>query len=187
MNQKRVCGIVAMATLEHKASGSWLEMILSVVSIAISSMRSSSLKPASRASTKNPFEAGGRNRSAEPLTLIHSFLGGKMNARSLCGAEYFFTFIDDSTHYTWVYPLERKSDAFNQFLKWKALAENSSGRRLKVLRTDRGGEYTSTEFEEFLESAGIRHERTIPKTPQQNGVSERMNRTLVESVALDAC
>ena len=131
---------------------------------------------------KTPFEAGGRNRSAEPLALVHSDLCGKMNARSFGGEEYFITFIDDSTHYTWVYPLKRKSDAFNQFLKWKALAENSSGRRLKVLRTDRGGEYTSTEFEEFLESAGIRHERTIPKTPQQNGVSERMNRTLVESV-----
>ena len=51
-----------------------------------------------------------------------------------------------------------------------------------MLRTDRGGEYTYTEFEEFLESAGIRHKRTIPKTPQQNGVSERMNRTLVKTV-----
>ena len=51
-----------------------------------------------------------------------------------------------------------------------------------MLRTDRGGEYTSTEFEEFLESAGIRHEQTVPKTPEQNGVAERMNRTLVESV-----
>ena len=60
--------------------------------------------------------------------------------------------------------------------------ENESGKKLKVLRTDGGGEYTSTEFEDFLESAGIRHEQTVPKTPEQNGVAERMNRTLVESV-----
>ena len=53
-----------------------------------------------------------------------------------------------------------------------------------MLRTDRGGEYTSTEFKEFLESAGIRQERTVPKTSEQNGVAERMNQTLVESVRL---
>ena len=53
---------------------------------------------------------------------------------------------------------------------------------MKVLRTDNGGEYTSTRFEEFLRREGIRHERTVPKTPEQNGVAERMNRTLVETV-----
>ena len=53
---------------------------------------------------------------------------------------------------------------------------------MKVLRTDNGGEYVSTEFERLLEIEGIRHERTIPKTPQQNGVAERHNRTLVEMV-----
>ena len=60
--------------------------------------------------------------------------------------------------------------------------ENSSGRKLKAIRTDNGGEYTSTVFENYLKPEGIRQERTIPKTPQQNGVAERMNRTLVETV-----
>ena len=60
--------------------------------------------------------------------------------------------------------------------------EKSSGRKVKTIRTDNGGEYTSTRFEEYLKSEGIRHERTIPKTPEQNGVAERMNRTLVETV-----
>ena len=58
-----------------------------------------------------------------------------------------------------------------------------------TLRTDNGGEFTSTQFEDFLRKEGIRHERTIPKTPQQNGVAERLNRTLVEmsrSMLLDA-
>ena len=68
------------------------------------------------------------------------------------------------------------------FKKWKALAEKASGKKLKVLRTDGGGEYTSARFEEFLKCEGIRHERTIPRTPEQNGVAERMNRTLVETV-----
>jgi Integrase core domain. len=53
--------------------------------------------------------------------------------------------------------------------------------KLKVLRTDNGGEYTSAQFEEFLVKDGIRHELTIPRTPEQNGVAERMNRTLVET------
>ena len=74
------------------------------------------------------------------------------------------------------------SEVFEKFQKWKALVENASGRKLKVLYTDVGGECTSAEFEEFLESAGVRHERTVPKTPEQNGVAERMNLTLVESV-----
>ena len=65
---------------------------------------------------------------------------------------------------------------------WKALVEIERGKKLKVLHTGGGGEYTSTEFEHFLQSAGIGHEQTVPKTPEQNGVAERMNRTLVESV-----
>ena len=98
------------------------------------------------------------------------------------GAEYFVTFVDDKTRYVWAYPLKRKDEVFQCFLKWKMMVEKSSGHKLKVLRTDNGGEYTSLEFEEYLESEGIRHERTVPKTPQQNGVAERLNRTLMEMV-----
>ena len=102
-----------------------------------------------------------------------------MNAKSLGGAEYY---LDDFTHYTWVYVLKKKSDVFKSFIEWKALVENCSSRKLKTLRTDNGGEYVSSEFGDYLKSEGIRHERTIPKTPEQNGVAERMNRTLVEAV-----
>ena len=129
---------------------------------------------------RTPFEERSC-RSTVPLGIVHSDLCGKLNSSSLGGAEYFLTFIDDCTHYTWVYVLKRKSEVFDRFKKWKALVENASGKKLKVLRTDEGGEYTSNEFEEFLKSAGIRHEQTISKTPEQNGVAERMNRTLVES------
>ena len=117
-----------------------------------------------------------------PLEIVHSDVCGKLNTPSLGGAEYFLTFIDDYTHYTWVYTLKHKSEVFDKFQKWKALVENESGRKVKVLRTDGGREYTCTVFEQFLETARIRHEQTVPKTPQQNGVAERMNRTLVESV-----
>ena len=55
-------------------------------------------------------------------------------------------------------------------------------KRLKALRSDKGGEYLSSQFKDYVSREGIRHEPTIPKTPQQNGVAEKMNRTLVESV-----
>ena len=101
---------------------------------------------------------------------------------SLGGAEYFVTFIDDKTHYVWIYALKNKHEVFQTFREWKSLVERSSGHKLKIFRTDNGGEFTSSEFESYLRKEGIKHEYTILKTPQQNGVSERMNRTLVEAV-----
>lgn len=67
---------------------------------------------------------------------------------------------------------------FKKFLEWKARTEKSTGRQLKVLHTDNGGEYTSSEFQDFLKKEGVRHELTVPKTPEQNGVAERMNKTV---------
>ena len=95
---------------------------------------------------------------------------------------YALTFIDDFTRYVWVYVLKHKSEVFSKFQEWKVLIENSSGFKLKAICTDNGGEYTSTQFCNYLKAEGIRHERTIPKTPEQNGVAEHMNRTLVEKV-----
>ena len=62
------------------------------------------------------------------------------------------------------------------------MVERSTGRKLKALRTDNGGEYTSRDFETYLKKEGIRHELTNPKIPEQNSVAEQMNRTLIESV-----
>ena len=131
---------------------------------------------------RSPFPTNGGSRAKEPLGLVHSDVCGKMNTRSLGGAEYFLTFIDDMTHYTWIYVLKSKDEVFKRFVEWKSLVERSSGRKLKVLRSDNGGEYTSTKFQDYLKSEGISHQRTVPKTPEQNGVAERMNRTLVETI-----
>ena len=62
------------------------------------------------------------------------------------------------------------------------MVEKSTGRKLKTLHTNNGGEYTFAEFEAYLKTEGVRHELTVPKTPKQNGVAECMNRTLVEAV-----
>ena len=98
-----------------------------------------------------------------------------MSTESLGGAEYFLTFIDDSTRYVWIYPLKHKNEVFARFLEWKATVEKSSGKKLKSFELT-----TSTKFEDYLKAEGVHHERTVPKTPEQNGVAERLNRTLVE-------
>ena len=105
-----------------------------------------------------------------------------MNPESVGGGKYFVTFIDDATRYTWVYILKFKSEVFSTFQNWKTLVENQYEKKIKILRSDNGGEYVSTEFEKYLRKEGIRHEKTVPKTTEQNGLSERMNRTLVEAV-----
>ena len=101
-----------------------------------------------------------------------------MGHKSFGGAEYFLTLLDDKTHYTWVHPLKSKDQVFDKFKEWQAFVENHSGRKVKTFRTD-NGEYLSREFQAHLKTCGIRHERTIPKTPEQNGAAERLNRTLV--------
>ena len=107
---------------------------------------------------------------------------GKLKDKSLSGGEYFLSFIDDETHFTRVYVLKKKDEVFQKFREWRAIAERESGHRVKTLRTDNRGEYTSMEFKEYLKAEGVRHELRIPKTHEQNGVAERTNMTLVEAV-----
>ena len=95
--------------------------------------------------------------------------------------KYFLTLTDDKSRYSWVYILHTKDQVFDRFREWKALVERTTRKKVKTLRTDNGGEYTSNEFESYLKNEGIRHELTVPKTPEQNGVAERLNRTLVET------
>ncbi|KAK3747962.1 hypothetical protein QZH41_007086 [Actinostola sp. cb2023] len=118
------------------------------------------------------FPTSGAKRATEPLGLAHSDLCGKITPKSAGGAEYFMTLTDDKTRYVWVYALKKKDEAFKKFQDWKALVEKSSGYTLKILRSDNGGEYVSTDFDIFLKSEGVVHQTTVPKTPQQNGVAE---------------
>ena len=81
--------------------------------------------------------------------------------------------IDDYSRITWVAFLKEKAEAFEKFKKFKALTENQTGKRLKAVSSDRGGEFMSSDFKEFCDTHGIRREYTIPRTPHQNGVVER--------------
>lgn len=121
-------------------------------------------------------------RAKNVLELIHSDNCGPIKPSSNGGKKYLITFIDDYTRKTWVYFLQEKSEAFGIFKSFKARVENKTGKTIKTLRTYRGGEYCSKTFEHFCINHGIRRELTSAYTPQQNGVSERKNRTILNMV-----
>lgn len=81
---------------------------------------------------------------------------------------------------TWVFMMKHKSEAFEKLKHWKVLIENQTGRRIKRLRTNNGLEFCSREFNMFCRDEGISRHHRVRNTPQQNGLAERMNRTLLE-------
>lgn len=87
--------------------------------------------------------------------------------------------VDDFSRVMWVDMLKTKDEALEAFKRFRDLVENGTERRVKVLRTDRGGEFCSNEFKAYCASAGIYRHYTAPYSPQQNGVVERRNRTVV--------
>ncbi|MCO5588812.1 hypothetical protein L7F22_042772 [Adiantum nelumboides] len=103
-----------------------------------------------------------------------------MRTPSVGNSLYFVTFIDDFSRFCWVYPLKAKSDVFAIFQHYVSMVENETGCKVQTLRTDRRGEYMSGAFKDFLGKKGIKHQCTMPYTPQQNGVAERKNRSLME-------
>ncbi|KAM5569751.1 hypothetical protein ABKV19_016986 [Rosa sericea] len=119
-------------------------------------------------------------RASKPLELIHSDVCGPMNTATHGGNRYFLTFIDDFSRMTWCYFLRQKSDVFSMFKKFRVMVERQSGFLIKTLRSDRGGEYNSKEFDKFCNDLGLERQLTTAYTPQQNGVAERKNRTIVE-------
>ena len=131
---------------------------------------------------RTPFPQQSRTMTSELLELIHSDVKGPIEIQSHGGSRYFITFIDDFSKWTTVYPMKEKSESFQCFKKFHKFAETHSGQKLKILRTDNGGEYTSNEFQNYLEQNGIVHQPTVAYSPQQNGVAERMNRTLMDLV-----
>jgi hypothetical protein len=114
------------------------------------------------------------------LELIHSDVFGPMPILSLGKSVYYVSFIDDFSRYTWIYFLRKKYEVFDKFKEFKALVENQIENKIKVLRTDNGGEFCGNEFEEFYKKCGTTRKKTTPYTPQQNGVAEMMNMTLLE-------
>ncbi|CAL2228454.1 unnamed protein product [Prunus armeniaca] len=128
----------------------------------------------------NVFPKNQAQRASIPLELVHIDLCGPMRTESVVGNKYFMLIIDDCTRMIWVYFLRNKSKAFNCFKKFKSMTELQSRHKVKCLRSDRGGEFLSYEFVQFCEDHGIQRQLTMAYTPQQNGVVERKNITVVE-------
>jgi transposase InsO family protein len=129
---------------------------------------------------KRPFPPT-KHRSKGVLDLIHYDVCGPMSVELVSSFKYFVLFIDDYSRKTWIYFLKAKDESFDRFQEFGALVENQNGRKIRVLRFDNEGEYTSKEFVDYCIAAGIKKELIIPYNPQQNGVAERKNRTIVEA------
>lgn len=127
-----------------------------------------------------PFPKKSLTTTTSVLELIHTDVCGPMQTESHGGMRYFVTFIDDYSRYSMVYFIKRKSDVFKRLKYFLALGYNKFQRFPKKIRSDRGGEYLCGSVTEFLLEKGIEIEKTNPYSPEQNGVAERKNRSLVE-------
>ena len=129
---------------------------------------------------KKTHKAIGEIRTKRKLELVHSDVCGPITPGSLNGSKYFITFTDDFSRCTAVYFMKEKSEALDKFKEFEAMVVGESGLKIGSLRTDNGGEYFSEKFKAYLKSRQINHQTTVPYTPEQNGVAERVNRTLTE-------
>nr|GEY27705.1 retrotransposon protein, putative, Ty1-copia subclass [Tanacetum cinerariifolium] len=131
--------------------------------------------------TRKPFPHH-TERATDLLGLIHTDVCGPLRHVSRQGASYFITFTDDYSRYGYVYLLKHKHEVFATFKVFKNEVENQLGKTIKALRSDRGGEYISREFKDYLKACGIVQQLTPQYTPQHNGVLERRNHTLLDMV-----
>ncbi|KAJ9552489.1 hypothetical protein OSB04_016534 [Centaurea solstitialis] len=132
--------------------------------------------------TKAPF-TGTCERGKDLLDIVHTDVCGPFRSATRHGERYFVTFTDDFSRYGYVYLIKHKSETIEVFRTFQNEVENQLNRKIKTLRSDRGGEYLSHEFRDHLRSCGIIAQLTPPRTPQHNGVAERRNRTLLDMVS----
>ena len=104
------------------------------------------------------------------LEIVHLDVCGPMYSISLSGYVYYVSFIDDFSCKAWIYFLKGKTEVFNNFKEYKALVENQTNRKIKILRLDNGGEFNSEELKEICRESGIKRELSTPYNPQHNGV-----------------
>ena len=131
---------------------------------------------------RKPFPDKSKFRASRKLQLIHGDICGPIQPSTVGGRRYYFLLIDDYSRLMWVAFLKDNLDAFQQFKKFKNLAESESEENVKCFRTDRGGEFNSEEFNAYCQENGIKRQLTAPYSPQQNSVAERKNRTIMSCV-----
>ena len=115
-----------------------------------------------------------------PLELLHMNLFGPITYISIGESKYCLVIVDDYYRFTWVFFLHEKSQTQETLKRFLRRAQNEFGLRIKKIRSDNGTEFKNSQIEGFLEEEGIKHEFSSPYTPQQNGVVERKNITLLD-------
>jgi hypothetical protein len=130
-------------------------------------------------------------RSIGILEIIHIDICGPFNVKSVDGYDSLITFTDDYSRYGYIYPIKERSEALDKFKIFKAEVENQHDLKIEIVRSDHGGEYYGRHtpygqvpgpFAKFLMEQGIVAQYSMPGEPQQNGVAERRNRTLMDMV-----
>jgi transposase InsO family protein len=115
-----------------------------------------------------------------PLELLHMDLFGPVAYLSIGGSKYGLVIVDDFSCFTWVFFLQDKSETQGTLKRFLRRAQNEFELKVKKIRSDNGFEFKNLQVEEYFEEEGIKHEFSAPYTPQQNGVVERKNRTLID-------
>ncbi|KAL4116577.1 hypothetical protein PRIC2_012029 [Phytophthora ramorum] len=130
--------------------------------------------------TVEHFPSRSMSKTTKVLQLVHTDVMGPMKTKLKGGARYVLTFVDDYSKYVTAYIISKKSEVPIKFKTFMNLYENQWGERIKYLRSDNGTEYANKEMDKMCALNGIVHQKTVPYSPQQNGVAERMNRTIME-------
>jgi transposase InsO family protein len=130
---------------------------------------------------RHPLVSDPDKPATNKLGLVHMDLMGPFKRPTRQGHTYVLTIIDDCSRYCWVEFLS-KSDAFQTFVNWAGRAERTSGCQINRIRSDNGGEFQNKAMASYCAAHHYTQEFTNPYTPQQNGVAERFNRTVMETV-----
>ncbi|KAG8909153.1 hypothetical protein FRC01_007101, partial [Tulasnella sp. 417] len=130
---------------------------------------------------RDPFPKLASNRATEVLERIHTDVHGPL-PQTVSGFKYWIVFVDDASRHKDAVPMKKKSEASDAIKAYIRTAEKQTGKKVKIIRDDKGGEYMSKELQQFLDERGIIREKTVRATPSQNGVAERLNRTLAEGI-----
>ncbi|CAI7795648.1 unnamed protein product [Closterium sp. NIES-53] len=131
---------------------------------------------------RKPFGSRTSPLAMDSLALLHMDVCGPMRHASKGGARFLLVMLDDATRMCWTRLLKAKGDSAKAIQEWALEVCNDDKKRIKVIRTDGGGEFVNNELAKWMKSKGIKHDVTTPYTPQQNGAAEQLNRTLVEAV-----
>ncbi|GKA08350.1 retrovirus-related pol polyprotein from transposon TNT 1-94 [Tanacetum coccineum] len=135
-------------------------------------------------SKKHTHKPKTENTNLEVLNTIHIDLCGLMRVQTINGKKYIIVIVDDFSRFTWVKFLRSKDETPEVVIKFLKQIQVGLNKTIRYIRTDNGTEFVNKDLTEYYERVGILHQKTVPRTPQQNGVVERRNRNLVEAARI---